>query len=135
MIIQPAYRIPDAVRPWQPVEVLASASRNSTTGTLYYEAPTWARGVQAMLHCTAYPGVDTINFRLNAAWEAATANYIVSSGATATPGLLWVYLGADAVPPYFTAGTQGALWPRIALNVLHSGAGAFTYRALLLWTP
>ena len=135
MIYTPTFREPEAIRPWKPIELLTSAARTTTTNTPYYDAPRWARGVQAMLYVTAFPGVDTVALRLMAAWELTTTNYLVTSTPLATSGPITIYMGPDAAPPYFTTATVGSLWPRMALSVLHSGAGSFTYRAFMMWTP
>ena len=135
MIYTPTFREPEAIRPRKPVELLTSAARTTTTSTPYYDAPRWARGVHAMLSVSAVPGVDTVTFRLMAGWEFLTTNYLVTSASTAVAGQTLIYLGPDAAPPYYGSSTVGSLWPRMALNVLHSGGGSFTYRAFLMWTP
>lgn len=136
MIYTPTFREPESIRPWKPVELLTSQARTTTTSTLYYDAPRWARGVQSMLYVSsAAGGGETVTLRIMAAWEFATSNYLVSSTATTTTGPIWVYLGPDAAPPFFGASTVGSLWPRIAINVLHSAAGSWTYRGYLMFTP
>lgn len=135
MILNPAHRVPDTIRPWQFYEALATAARTTTTQSTPVETPTWARGIQAFLQVTNVPGVDTVTFRITADLPYATNNFIVNSAARVAAGHEWLYLGELAVPPYFTAGAQGCLLPKHYLTVAHSGTGIFIYRAGYLWVP
>lgn len=132
----PRERLPEIIRPWEITEVLPSAVRSTTTSTVYFAVPRWANAVAAFLDVTAVPGVDTVTFNLLGSTAYTSGSVPCSAAARSTTGGNWLYYGPQAAPPTgLWTSTVGTIYPLVAIQVAHSGAGNFTYRASFCWIP
>lgn len=117
------------------VSWLASAAR-TTSQNVTVDVPQGVKGIVVRLFVTAVPGVDTVSLQISDGFSGGGTGFAIAAttpSTVAAPQLLVLRPGAVyAVPLYTTSNTVG-LTNRIAIQVVHSGVGSFTYSATYTW--
>lgn len=114
---------------------LPSAAR-TTTQNLTVDVPPGVKGVVVRLFVTAAPGVDTVNLQVSDGFTGGGTGFAIAAttpSTVAAPQLLVMKTGVVYSVPSYTTSQSVGLTNRVAIQVVHSGAGSFIYSATYSW--
>lgn len=117
------------------VSWLPNAAR-TTNQTLTVDVPAGVKGLVLRLFVNAVPGVDTVNLQVSDAFSGGGTGFAIASTTASTvaaPQLLVMKTGVVYSVPSYSTSLNVGLTNRITLQVVHSGAGSFTYSATYTW--
>lgn len=124
--------------PHEVATALTSAARTATTSSVEIWVPRWARGVMALLQCSAAGAAGSIKPMIMGVWPGTSVDGRIcddTTGLAAVTGSRVLACSESGTLAGFNVSSNSKTWPKIYFRVVHATADSYTYSLEYCFLP